>query len=152
MECIVLIGIQASGKSTFYKERYLDTHLRLNMDMLRTRHREKLLLHAFVEAKQPFVVDNTNPLPEDRAKYIEAARAQRFRIVGYFFVPDYEESVRRNARRTGKTHVREIGIQSVAKKLVPPAYAEGFDELYTVTSKDGSFTVEPIEKEEETPS
>ncbi|OWR30055.1 kinase [Saccharibacillus sp. O23] len=150
MECIVLIGIQASGKSTFYKERYLDTHLRLNMDMLRTRYREKLLLQAFVEAKQPFVVDNTNPLPEDRAKYIEAARTQRFRIVGYFFVPDYEESVRRNARRTGKTQVREIGIQSVAKKLVQPNYAEGFDELYAVTSKDGSFTVEPIEKEEET--
>lgn len=152
MECIVLIGIQASGKSTFYKERYLNTHLRLNMDMLRTRHREKLLLHAFVEAKQPFVVDNTNPLPEDRAKYIEAARTQRFRIVGYFFVPDYEESVRRNARRTGKTQVSEIGIQSVAKKLVPPSYAEGFDELYTVTSKDGSFAVEPIDKEEEAPS
>lgn len=150
MECIVLIGIQASGKSTFYKERYLDTHLRLNMDMLRTRYREKLLLQAFVEAKQPFVVDNTNPLPEDRAKYIEAARTQRFRIVGYFFVPDYEESVRRNARRTGKTQVSEIGIQSVAKKLVQPNYAEGFDELYAVTSKNGSFTVEPIEKEEET--
>lgn len=149
MECIVLIGIQASGKSTFYKERYLDTHLRLNMDMLRTRYREKLLLQAFAEAKQPFVVDNTNPLPEDRAKYIEAARTQRFRIVGYFFVPDYEESVRRNARRVGKTQVSEIGIQSVAKKLVPPTYAEGFDELYEVRSAEGSFIIEPIEKEEE---
>ncbi len=149
MECILLVGIQASGKSTFYKERYLDTHLRLNMDMLRTRYREKLLLKAFVEAKQPFVVDNTNPLPEDRAKYIEAARTQRFRIVGYFFVPDYEESIRRNARRTGKTQVSEIGIQSVAKKLVPPFYAEGFDELYEVRSAEGRFIVEPIEQEEE---
>ncbi|OWA33317.1 kinase [Saccharibacillus sp. O16] len=148
MECILLVGIQASGKSTFYKERYIDSHLRLNMDMLRTRYREQLLLHAFLEAKQPFVIDNTNPLPEDRAKYIEAAHEHRFRVVGYFFVPDYEESVRRNAQRTGRTYVREIGIQSVAKKLVRPSYAEGFDELYEVTSGGGSFTVTPIEREE----
>ncbi|MDO3410288.1 ATP-binding protein [Saccharibacillus sp. CPCC 101409] len=142
MECVIFTGIQASGKSTFYKERYVDTHLRLNMDMLRTRYREKLLLDALLEAKQPFVVDNTNPLPEDRHLYIEAAKSHRFTVVGFYFAPDYEESVRRNNLRTGKSFVREIGIRSVLKNLVPPAYGEGFDELYTVTSENGLFTVE----------
>ena len=142
MECVILIGIQASGKSTFYKERYVDTHLRLNMDMLKTRHREKLLLNALLEAKQPFVVDNTNPLPEDRMTYIEAAKRHRFSVVGCYFEPDYAESIRRNAQRTGKAFVREIGIRSVLNKLVRPSIGEGFDELYTVTSAGGTFTLE----------
>ncbi|NGZ77621.1 AAA family ATPase [Saccharibacillus alkalitolerans] len=150
MECIVLIGIQASGKSTFYKERYIDSHLRLNMDMLKTRYREKLLLNAFLEAKQPFVVDNTNPAPADRLPYIEAAKSHRFTVVGFFFEPDYEESIRRNAQRTGKAFVREIGIGSVMKKLVPPSLSEGFDRLYRVTSSGGAFAVEPMTEERET--
>ncbi|GGO05338.1 AAA family ATPase [Saccharibacillus kuerlensis] len=145
MECIVLMGIQASGKSSFYKECYIDTHLRLNMDMLKTRYRENLLLTAFLEAKQPFVVDNTNPLPEDRIKYIEAAKKYHFTVVGFFFEPDYEASIRRNAQRTGKAFVREIGIQSVLKKLVRPSYSEGFDELHTVVSMNGTFTVKSMD-------
>ncbi|QDU55829.1 hypothetical protein Pan181_20260 [Aeoliella mucimassa] len=40
MEVVVFIGLQASGKSTFYKQRFVDTHMRLNLDMLRTRYRD----------------------------------------------------------------------------------------------------------------
>ncbi|CAM4041712.1 AAA family ATPase [Saccharibacillus endophyticus] len=147
MECIIFMGIQATGKSTFYKERYVDTHLRLNMDMLKTRYREKLLLQALLESKQPFVVDNTNPLPEDRFTYIEEAKKHRFSVVGFYFEPDYAESIRRNAQRSGKSVVREIGIQSVMKKLTVPSFAEGFDELYRVRSTNGTFTVEEITNE-----
>ena len=43
MEAVILIGIQGSGKSTFYRERFFDTHVRINLDMLKTRQREKLL-------------------------------------------------------------------------------------------------------------
>ena len=70
MEAIIFVGIQASGKSTFYRERFFDTHLRINLDMLKTRYREQLILRACIEAKQPFVVDNTNPSVEERARYI----------------------------------------------------------------------------------
>jgi transcriptional regulator with XRE-family HTH domain len=37
VEAIIFVGIQASGKSTFYRERFFDTHLRINLDMLKTR-------------------------------------------------------------------------------------------------------------------
>ncbi len=46
MELLLFIGGQASGKSTFYHQRFRDTHLRINLDMLRTRHREAILLKA----------------------------------------------------------------------------------------------------------
>ncbi|MEL6944740.1 MAG: ATP-binding protein, partial [Bacteroidota bacterium] len=36
MQAILFIGIQASGKSTFYKERFFNTHVRISMDLLNT--------------------------------------------------------------------------------------------------------------------
>jgi hypothetical protein len=55
MEAVILIGIQGSGKSTFYRKRFFDTHMRISLDLLRTRHREKLLLRACLEGTQSFV-------------------------------------------------------------------------------------------------
>ena len=60
MEAVIFCGIQASGKTTFYRDRFFDTHVRISMDLLRTRRREQLLLGACIEGKQQFVVDNTN--------------------------------------------------------------------------------------------
>ncbi|UUZ89803.1 ATP-binding protein [Paenibacillus sp. P25] len=144
MECVIFVGIQASGKSTFYKERFFHSHVRINLDMLRTRHREDIYLAASIQAKQSFVVDNTNPSAEDRRKYIEMARSADFRVIGYYFEPDYGLSVKRNEERTGKQRVPDIGIRSVMKKLQVPDYREGFDELYLVRSEQGTFAVEPM--------
>ncbi|HEU4420458.1 MAG TPA: hypothetical protein VFT55_16090 [Planctomycetota bacterium] len=44
MEAVWLIGIPASGKSSFYAATFAATHLRINLDMLRTRHREGELI------------------------------------------------------------------------------------------------------------
>ena len=30
MELVIFMGVQATGKSTFYKQRFMDTHIRLN--------------------------------------------------------------------------------------------------------------------------
>ncbi len=78
MEAVIFIGIQGSGKSSFYLARFYRTHIRINLDMLRTRHREQLLLSACVEGKSRFVVDNTNPTITERARYITPARAAGF--------------------------------------------------------------------------
>ncbi|MDO3680004.1 AAA family ATPase [Paenibacillus ehimensis] len=141
MECVLFIGIQASGKSTFYKEQFFNSHIRINLDMLKTRHREDIYIAASIQAKQPFVVDNTNPGAEDRKKYIEAAKRGRFKVIGYYFEPDFAESVKRNELRAGAAKIPEIGIKSVLKKLTPPGADEGFDELYKVTSQNGKFIV-----------
>jgi hypothetical protein len=58
MEAILFIGIQASGKSNFYLERFFRSHVCINGDMLKTRHREGLLVKACLEGKAPFVVDS----------------------------------------------------------------------------------------------
>jgi predicted kinase len=102
VEAAIFVGIQASGKSSFYRKQFFDTHLRINLDMLKTRHRERILLRACIEAKQPFVVDNTNPTIEERARYIEIARSGGFRVVGYYFRSPPKEALTRNARLDGQ--------------------------------------------------
>ena len=77
MQAVILVGIQASGKSTFYSQCFSNTHIRVNLDMLKTRHREKRLIETCLEIGQPFVVDNTNPTPEERDRYIALAKNQK---------------------------------------------------------------------------
>jgi predicted kinase len=142
MEAIIFTGLQASGKSTFYKERFFDTHLRINLDMLRTRNREHLLLQACLQMKQPFVVDNTNPTAADRARYVGPAHLARFRVVAYYFQPDVQGSRARNDLRTGKARVPVGAIYGTAGRLQPPSWEEGFDAIYDVWLVDGGFRVE----------
>nr|WP_229638612.1 ATP-binding protein [Waterburya agarophytonicola] len=86
MEAVIFVGLQASGKSSFYREKFANSHIRLNLDMLKTRHREKLLFDACLQAKQSMVVDNTNPTKSDRAKYILPAKQHKFKITGYYTI------------------------------------------------------------------
>lgn len=142
MEAIILIGIQGAGKSTFYRQRFFDTHLRINLDMLRTRRREDILLRACIEAGQGFVVDNTNPMAQTRAKYIQLARPVNFRLVAYYFVPDLKQSLLRNLNRSGKQVIPPAVIASAAARLEPPTLEEGFDELHEVRiNNEGQFVV-----------
>src|SRR6476646_2395844 len=143
MEVIIFVGIQASGKSTFYKERFFNTHIRVNLDMLKTRNRENLLLRACIEMKQPFVVDNTNPTAADRARYIALAKEAGFRVVGYYFQSTFGEAMRRNNEREAGARVPPAAIAGTHKRLDPPALAEGFDALYTVRiDEQGRFIVQ----------
>jgi predicted kinase len=142
MDVIIFTGIQATGKSTFYKQHFADTHIRINLDMLKTRHRENILLKACLEAKQRFVVDNTNPMKETRQKYIEMAKENGFQVIGYYFQSKLKEAIQRNKIRTGKACIPEIGIRSAYNKLQIPQFAEGFDQLYYVTiNTNNTFTI-----------
>ncbi len=85
MQAILFIGIQATGKSTFFQQRFFATHVRINLDMLKTRNRERILLKACLEAKQPFVLDNTNLTREARAETIVQAKAAGFGVTEVLF-------------------------------------------------------------------
>ena len=141
----MFVGLQASGKSTFYLQRFFKTHMRINLDMLKTRHRETLLLHTCIEMKQHFVVDNTNVVAAERAKYIAPANNAGFRLIGYFFQPDITGCLARNNQRTGRERIPIKGIFGAAKRLQPPTFGEGFGELYHVEiSPDRAFVVKAM--------
>lgn len=63
----MMCGIQGAGKSTFVRERFFETHVRISRDLLRTAHRESRFLDACLETRQPFVVDKVNATRADRS-------------------------------------------------------------------------------------
>jgi predicted kinase len=140
MEAVIFVGVQGSGKTSFYRERFFETHIRISLDMLRTRLREQLVLAACLQANQPFVIDNTNPTTSDRARYIKPAQTSGCRIIGYFFEATLEDAIRRNNRRDGKQRIPVPGIAATFRKMQVPNLEEGYDELYTVTiSSENTF-------------
>ena len=51
------------------------------------------------------------------------------------------EALRRNAGRAGPARIVEVGIYTVAKRLVAPAETEGFDDRFEVHLADDQFIV-----------
>ncbi len=143
MHLIVFIGIQATGKSSFYRARFFHTHVRLNLDMLKTRHREGILFDACLNGKAAAVVDNTNLTNADRARYIGPAKQAGFRVSGYFFESKLADALARNSTRTGKARIPDPGIRSASHRLELPSIEEGFDELFFVRlNPPDEFTLE----------
>jgi predicted kinase len=143
MEAVILCGVQGSGKTTLYSDRFLETHARVSMDLLRTRAREAKFLRLCVETRMPFVVDNTNPTVAERARYVAPARAAGYRVVAYLVEVDPAVAFARNAVR--ERVVPATGLRDVARRLVRPAPEEGFDELWHATAApEGGWRVEPL--------
>ena len=142
MQAIIFIGIPGSGKSSFFKERLFHSHVRISLDLLKTRHREQRLLELCLTTEQRFAVDNTNPTRVVRSAYLEAAKARRFQTAGYYFQSKVEECLRRNSQRPPSERVADVAILSSAKRLELPSLSEGFDQLFYVRLGDAGFVVE----------
>ena len=140
--CIVFIGLQASGKTTFWQQRFPEL-VHVNLDILHTRNKERLMIEECFASGTAFVVDNTNPALEDRARYIQAAREHGYRIIGYYFQSSISACRERNSRREGKAHLPNVALASTYAKLELPSLKEGFDELYYVRIDQDHFMIEP---------
>ncbi len=144
MELAIFTGLQASGKTTFYRRCLAATHEHISKDRMRAvRHkgqRQTQLIEAALRAGRSVAVDNTNPTVEDRAELLRLGRAHGAEIVGYYFESSVAESRKRNSQRTGRERVPDVAIYATAKRLVPPSPLEGFDRLYIVRmTSDGAF-------------
>lgn len=143
---ILFMGIQASGKTSFYK-RFLREYEHISMDVLNTRNKERLAIEECITNHRDFVVDNTNPCKEDRKRYFDMIEGKKYKVIGYFFRSVISESIERNEQRTGKQYVPRCAIAATSNKLEMPAFEEGFAELYYVHMQDGDFVVEEWKEE-----
>ncbi len=143
---ILFIGIQASGKSSFYRK-YLSDYEHISLDVLNTRNKERLAIEECIAKEKSFVIDNTNPTKEDRKRYFDKIAGKDYKVVGYFFRSVISESIERNEQRTGKQYVPRCAIAATSNKLEMPTYEEGFTELYYIYMQDGDFVVEEWREE-----
>jgi predicted kinase len=153
-ECVILVGLPASGKTTFYQQRFAATHRHISKDhwpnTARKDQRQAQLIRSAFRAGAPVVIDNTNPSLSDRAAIVELAREFSARIIGYYFTATSREAVGRNRGREGKQRVPDVAIFATAKRMVVPTRTEGFDELYRAAIRaDGGFDVTPALEQSE---
>lgn len=146
MDVIILIGLQASGKSTFFRTYFALTHDLVSKDLLRNNskpaRRQQQLVEKALQAGHSVVVDNTNPTKEDREHLIALAHSYGANVIGYYFEVQVKQSLERNKSREGKARVPDVAIFATLKRLARPSLEEGFDRLYYVrTLGDENFEI-----------
>ncbi|MET9293290.1 ATP-binding protein [Streptomyces sp. NPDC003077] len=128
----VLVGLQASGKSTFYAQRLSGRYALVSKDLFpraaRNKQRRQMrLVEEALTAGESVAVDNTNPSPEEWGPLITLGHAHGATVTAYWFPPDVAGSLRRNAAREGRDRVPDVGIHATLKRLREPSLADGFD-------------------------
>ena len=153
MELIMMIGLQASGKSTFAHSRFGADYEYISRDLLKNNsnpsRRQNQLIEAALQQGLSVIVDNTNPTIEVRKEIIDLARLYTFEITSYYFEVQLKQCLERNRAREGKARVPDVAIFATLKKLTRPSYAEGFTKLFYVrNSGDQKFEVYDWNEEE----
>jgi predicted kinase len=151
LEIVLLVGLQGSGKSTFYRSHYAATHVLVSKDRFRNnrrpQRRQMQLIEEALKEGRSVVVDNTNPTVEDRAPIIVLARSYGARVVGFFLDSCLGDCLERNARRSGRERVPDKALYITLERLRKPRIGEGFDQLYQVRlTAEGRFIVEALEE------
>lgn len=136
IELVIFVGMQASGKSTYYATHLAATRVHVSKDLMKNvrdrEARQRRMIEDALAAGRSVAVDNTNPTPLVRAPLIELGRRYGARVIAYFFEIPVKEAVARNRLREGKARVPDVVIYVTARKIVPPTFDEGFDELRVI--------------------
>lgn len=73
-ELVIFTGLQASGKTSFYRDRFAATHAHVSKDLWpngrKKEDRQRQLIAEHLRARRSVVVDNTNPAVTDRQPLI----------------------------------------------------------------------------------
>ena len=145
LELVIFVGLQASGKTSFYRAHFARTHELVSKDRMPNNRnptrRQLVLVEEALRAGRSVVVDNTNARTADRRSLVILGHALGARVVGYHFESRIEDCLERNRARAGKAGVPDVALYATRKRLEAPSYAEGFDALYFVRMDAGSWEV-----------
>jgi predicted kinase len=137
-EAVIFIGLQGSGKTTYFTNHFAATHAHVSRDIQETAERERALIRECLQSGRSFVVDNTNATRAVRAQYIRAAKAAGFYVLCFFFDTSIRTAIGRNNHRKDKKPIPVPAMLRTAKRLEPPSLEEGIDRIRTITSERDS--------------
>lgn len=150
-KCIILVGVPASGKSTWQYKKYgeyppsvastdnIIQEIASSYGMTYDEGFKGLIQFAeqimwrqittCLMRGNDFIIDRTNLTAKSRAKFIQKLKLHRYEIEAVVFpTPEPEEWKRRLDSRRGKTIPQEVLDRMVASYEVPTE-AEGFDKI-----------------------
>ena len=146
IECFLLVGLPASGKSTFSKHLAASNNaVIISTDSIRKilykdetkqgnwSEIEKVLhdsIFKSISKGQSVVIDATHTVKEHRQVLINLSN--RINWTCYFLNTDKETCIKRNLKRSRTVPKHVIESMSNQLKLTPPKKEEGFNKLYEI--------------------
>lgn len=136
-EIILLVGFPGSGKSFVCRE-YLKPagYEIINRDTLSTQQKCIAAINTATSGGKSCAIDNTNPDPTTRKRYIEEAKRLKLLIRCFLFNASYEQAKHNNKFRelTDDSHAKisDMVFNVYKSKYVEPSVKEGFDEVIRV--------------------
>nr|XP_032624452.1 bifunctional polynucleotide phosphatase/kinase [Chelonoidis abingdonii] len=128
---------QAAGKSTFLKSQLVPAgYAYANRDTLGSWQKCVALVAAALRQGKSAAVDNTNPDPESRRRYIECAQDAGVPCRCFLFTATLEQAKHNNRFRdltaSGHVSVTDVVLNSYKSKFVEPSLSEGFAQILRV--------------------
>ncbi|XP_011635937.1 uncharacterized protein F21D5.5 isoform X1 [Pogonomyrmex barbatus] len=134
-EVVLMVGSPGSGKSHFAKN-YLKEYKYVNRDTLGSWQKCIAAVQQYLIEGKSIVVDNTNPDPASRQRYIDIAKKRNILVRCFVMTTSIEHAKHNNKFRelTDPSHIpiNEIIINSYVKNYVPPTLEEGFKEIVEI--------------------
>ncbi|KAK7156181.1 hypothetical protein R3I94_006306 [Phoxinus phoxinus] len=138
-EVIVAVGFPGSGKSTFFQTHVIPKgYAYVNRDMLGSWQQCVSACERALKEGQSVAVDNTNPDPESRKRYVDVSQSAGVPCRCFNFSTSLEQAKHNNRFRemipsaTKHVHVNDMVIHSYKKKFVAPSLSEGFSEILQI--------------------
>lgn len=131
---IIMVGMPGSGKTSYVLKHLRNTHIRLNLDTIKNRDKERSLFFACLAARVNIVIDNTNMSREERARFLPFAIACGYTTcVVYIDVP-VEVCRERSTQRVTNERRNPIPDKAfngmISRFQMPDKDLEAFDFLY----------------------
>ncbi|XP_054664479.1 bifunctional polynucleotide phosphatase/kinase isoform X1 [Grus americana] len=136
-EVVVAVGFPGAGKSTFLKTHFVPAgYVYVNRDTLGSWQRCVAACTDALTRGRPVAVDNTNPDPESRQRYVACARAAAVPCRCLHFTATLEQA-RHNCRfrdmtESGHIPVTDVVLHGYRSKFVAPSPDEGFAQILRV--------------------
>ena len=114
-ETVILVGLQGSGKSTYFQAHLAATHVLVSGDVQGSIQKQMETVRNCLNQQRSFAVDNTNLTRTARAPFIDLAKQAGYRVSARYFEVPVRVAIGRNNYRRDKKPIPVPAILRAAK-------------------------------------